>query len=225
MSQTLDQVNAHARLLKAEQRTRTQRRLHGVMDSTPHWTSAELLTFPLHLVRDRATRDVLNRRRQRQILGAMIKPAIAAGLLFVGYLMQSAGLHWDQIVSGLIGTALALVGVAIKAFWDSRKETLRLRSESDGQLHRTSEAIAKLDFEERQRIDSKQEQFIEMVRDMHVQQTQNMQSIINNQNAIIENQKEAMKTKDSELLRREVQMGEMQKELIQKQMQHIEKDQ
>lgn len=171
------------------------------------WTATELRTTSLRLVRAQATYDVIRRKHQRVALRQMIKPVMVAAAVSVGFLMQSAGVHWDQVASGLVGAILTLGGVAIKGYWSHR-------SVAEGQVHRTSEAIAELDLEERRRIDAKQEQFIEMFRDMHSQQTQNMQAIIDNQKAIIENQKEQMKLKDIEIDRRGVQISEMQNQLL-----------
>jgi hypothetical protein len=178
------------------------------------WTSTELRTTSLRLVRAQVTYDVIRRKHQRVALRQMIKPVMVAAAVSVGFLMQSAGIQWDQVVSGLVGSILALGGVAIKEYWSHRRDTGRLKAVSEGQVHRTSEAIAELDLEERKRIDAKQEQFIEMVRELHTQQTQNMQSIIENQKAIIENQKEQMKLKDIELDRRGVQISDMQNKML-----------
>jgi uncharacterized membrane protein (DUF106 family) len=144
----------------------------------------------------------------------MIKPAIVGAALVVGFLMQTAGLHWESIIGALIGAVSMWAGTLVREFFIRRKEANKLKLVAEGQSHRTSEAIAELDLEERRRIDAKQEQFIEMVRDLHAQQTANMQSIIDNQKAIIENQKESMKLKDAEIDKRGLQITEMQKQLL-----------
>lgn len=171
------------------------------------WTANELRTIPLRLVREQATCDEIRRRRRRVILSEMIKPAIVGAALILGYLMQTAGIHWESIIVAVI-TAVSMWGLTLLT------THLKNRKVKEGQLHRTSEAIAELDLKERERIDAKTEQFIEMVRELHAQQTQNMQSIIDNQKAIIENQSEAMKLKDIEIDKRGVQIAEMQKQLL-----------
>lgn len=173
------------------------------------WTYTQLRTTPLRLVREQATDEEFRRKRRRVILREMLKPAIVGAALVVGYLMQVAGMQWETVIVALISAGSMWAMNAAAAYWKNRKQ-------KEGQSHRTSEAIAELDLKERERIDAKQEQFIEMVRELHAQQTANMQSIIDNQKAIIENQKESMKLKDMELDKRGFQIAEMQKELLTK---------
>lgn len=171
------------------------------------WSIAELRYTPISEVRRQAFIEVFNDRLWRSLKQQMAPPLATAFAVIAAFFLESYGMHWDTLIVGVVGPLLTYAGVALKSLYDGRKENLKFKSVEQSRENRKSEAMAELDFEERKRVDAKQEQFIEMIREMHLQQTADMKSIITSQQSLIESQR-------LEMSRQAIQISDMQKELL-----------